>query len=62
MEVYAGFIVGFDNDPPDIFQRQIDFIQKRGIITAMVVLLNAPPFSKQHRRLHNERRIVDQFT
>jgi len=36
MEVYAGFIVGFDNDPPNIFQRQIDFIQKSGIITAMV--------------------------
>ncbi|MRS05579.1 B12-binding domain-containing radical SAM protein, partial [bacterium] len=53
MEVFAGFIVGFDNDPPDIFQRQIDFIQKSGIITAMVGLLNAPRFSKLYRRLHN---------
>jgi radical SAM superfamily enzyme YgiQ (UPF0313 family) len=62
MEVFAGFIVGFDNDPPDIFQRQIDFIQKSGIITAMVGLLNAPRFSKLYRRLHNEGRIIDQFT
>ncbi len=62
MEVYAGFIVGFDNDPPDIFQRQIDFIQKSGIITAMVGLLNAPRFSKLYRRLNNEGRIIDQFT
>jgi radical SAM superfamily enzyme YgiQ (UPF0313 family) len=62
MEVYAGFIVGFDNDPPDIFQRQIDFIQKSGIITAMVGLLNAPRFSKLYKRLHNEGRIIDQFT
>src|SRR5690606_8299724 len=54
MEVFAGFIVGFDNDPPDIFQRQIDFIQKSGIITAMVGLLNAPRFSKLYRRLHTE--------
>jgi radical SAM superfamily enzyme YgiQ (UPF0313 family) len=62
MEVYAGFIVGFDNDPPNIFQRQIDFIQKSGIITAMVGLLNAPRLSKLYRRLQNEGRIVDKFT
>jgi radical SAM superfamily enzyme YgiQ (UPF0313 family) len=62
MEVYAGFIVGFDNDPPNIFQRQIDFIQKSGIITAMVGLLNAPRLSKLYRRLENEGRITEKFT
>jgi radical SAM superfamily enzyme YgiQ (UPF0313 family) len=62
MEVYAGFIVGFDNDPPNIFQRQIDFIQKSNIITAMVGLLNAPRLSKLYRRLSEEGRIVDKFT
>lgn len=62
MEVFGGFIVGFDNDPPDIFQRQIDFIQKSGIITAMVGILNAPRLSKLYQRLHNEGRITDQFT
>ena len=35
IEVTAGFIVGFDNDPPNIFQRQVDFIQRSGIITAI---------------------------
>jgi hypothetical protein len=39
--VQAGFIVGFDGDTPSIFQRQIDFIQKSGIVTAMVGLLSA---------------------
>lgn len=62
MEVCAGFIVGFDNDPPDIFQRQIDFIQKSGIITAMVGLLNAPRLSKLYERLHREGRIIEQFS
>jgi hypothetical protein len=50
-----------DNDPPTIFQRQIDFIQKSGIITAMVGLLNAPRLSKLYRRLQKEGRISDKF-
>ena len=62
MEVCGGFIVGFDNDPPNIFQRQIEFIQKSGIITAMVGLLNAPRLSRLYRRLQKEGRISDQFT
>lgn len=59
MEVTAGFIVGFDNDPPNIFQRQVDFIQRSGIVTAMVGLLNAPRLSKLYRRLQTEGRITD---
>lgn len=62
MEVFGGFIVGFDNDPPNIFQRQIDFIQNSGIITAMVGLLNAPKLSKLYRRLENEGRIIEKFS
>jgi radical SAM superfamily enzyme YgiQ (UPF0313 family) len=62
IEVMAGFIVGFDNDPPNIFQQQIDFIQKSGIITAMVGLLNAPRLSKLYRRLLEEGRIDGKFT
>jgi radical SAM superfamily enzyme YgiQ (UPF0313 family) len=41
IEVTAGFIVGFDNDSPSVFQQMIEFIQNSGIITAMVGLLNA---------------------
>ncbi|MBW6500807.1 MAG: B12-binding domain-containing radical SAM protein [Bacteroidales bacterium] len=62
IEVMAGFIVGFDNDPPNIFQRQIDFIQKSGIITAMVGLLNAPRLSKLYKRLKEEGRLTTKFT
>jgi radical SAM superfamily enzyme YgiQ (UPF0313 family) len=62
LEVFGGFIVGFDNDPPNIFQRQIDFIQKSGIITAMVGLLNAPKLSRLYSRLQKEGRIIDDFT
>jgi len=62
MEVYAGFIVGFDNDTPGIFQRQVEFIQESGIITAMVGLLNAPKLSRLYKRLNNEGRISGQFS
>lgn len=62
MQVSAGFIVGFDSDTASIFQRQIDFIQQSGIITAMVGLLNAPRNTKLYRRLHAENRILPTFT
>jgi len=62
MEVTAGFIVGFDHDPVNIFIRMTDFIQRSGIITAMVGLLNAPRLSKLYSRLEHEGRIISSFT
>lgn len=58
MEVMAGFIVGFDNDPQDIFERQIDFIQKSAIPLAMVGLLNALPGTQLWSRLEREGRLL----
>jgi radical SAM superfamily enzyme YgiQ (UPF0313 family) len=58
LEVQAGFIVGFDSDTPSIFQRQIDFIQKSGIVTAMVGLLTALPRTKLYKRLSDANRIL----
>jgi len=59
LQVTGGFIVGFDNDTPSIFQRQIDFIQKSGIVTAMVGLLNAPPGTRLYERMKKEGRLID---
>lgn len=61
LEVQGGFIVGFDNDPLSIFKSQINFIQKSGIVTAMVGLLNAPPGTRLYQRLKKENRIIDNF-
>jgi radical SAM superfamily enzyme YgiQ (UPF0313 family) len=58
LEVQGGFIVGFDSDTQSIFQRQIDFIQKSGIVTAMVGLLQAPPGTKLYERLKQENRLL----
>jgi radical SAM superfamily enzyme YgiQ (UPF0313 family) len=57
-EVMGGFIVGFDNDSPAIFKTQINFIQKSGIVTAMVGLLNAPQGTQLYQRLKGENRLV----
>ncbi|MGE5330087.1 MAG: B12-binding domain-containing radical SAM protein [Deltaproteobacteria bacterium] len=58
MEVSGGFILGFDNDPKNIFDLQINFIQKAGIPMAMVGLLNALPNTKLYKRLKSEGRII----
>ena len=62
LQVRGGFIVGFDNDRPSIFQRQIDFIQKSGVVTAMVGLLQAPPGTRLYERLKREGRLLDRLS
>ncbi len=58
LRVSGGFIIGFDNDSNDIFEQQIQFIQKSGIVTAMVGLLNAPVGSSLFKRLKKEKRLL----
>lgn len=58
LEVMGGFIVGFDSDRPDIFQRQFEFIQNAGVVTAMVGMLQAIPRSRLYRRLAGEGRLL----
>jgi len=60
--VSGGFIVGFDNDTPAIFERMIEFIQKSGIVSAMVGLLNAPRGTKLYQRLVKENRLLKEAT
>jgi radical SAM superfamily enzyme YgiQ (UPF0313 family) len=62
MEVMAGFIVGFDNDPDDIFERQIEFIRESAIPLAMVGLLTALPDTQLWRRLDREGRLLVEST
>jgi hypothetical protein len=54
----AGFIVGFDSDPEDVFERQVEFIQESAIRIAMVGLLQALLCKQLYRRLESEGRLV----
>jgi radical SAM superfamily enzyme YgiQ (UPF0313 family) len=57
LQVQGGFIIGFDNDTPSIFKQQIEFIQKSGIVTAMIGLLQAPIGTRLYERLAREGRL-----
>ncbi|MFO8235478.1 MAG: DUF4070 domain-containing protein, partial [Bacteroidales bacterium] len=62
IQVSGGFIVGFDSDTPGVFQRQIDFIQKSGIVSAMVGLLNAPKNTRLYEQMEEENRLTTEAT
>ena len=54
----GGFILGFDTDKEDVFDRLVDFIQQSAIPIAMVGLLQAMPGTQLFRRLWSEGRIL----
>lgn len=62
LRVRGGFIVGFDSDSPEIFERQVRFIQESRIVTAMVGMLNAPNGSRLYERLKKEGRLGKDIT
>ncbi|MGA2865299.1 MAG: DUF4070 domain-containing protein [Verrucomicrobiota bacterium] len=62
LEVMGGFIVGFDHDRQDIFKRQFEFIQRSGVATAMVGLLQALPQTRLYHRLRREGRLESNST
>lgn len=58
MQVMGGFIVGFDSDDEHIFENQLVFIQKAGVVTAVVGILGALPKTKLWYRLKAEGRLI----
>jgi radical SAM superfamily enzyme YgiQ (UPF0313 family) len=58
IEVTGGFIIGFDDDPPDVSDRQIKFTEELAIPVAMMGLLTALPKTGLSRRLEREGRLI----
>jgi len=59
IDVLAGFIVGFDTDTLETFERQRRFILESGIQAAMVGLLTALPRTPLYERLKREGRLIE---
>jgi len=57
--VTGGFIVGFDADTEDIFDRQVDFIERSAIVCAMTGFLEALPTTPLYERLERQGRLIE---
>ena len=57
IQIYGGFIVGFDEDEPDTFLHQYNFIMDSGIQVAQISPLFAVPKTPLYNRLKAEGRI-----
>lgn len=57
LEVYAGMIVGFDQDDETVFDRQFEFLREARIIGAMAGMLSAIPKTPLYDRLAAEGRL-----
>ncbi len=57
LDVWGGFVLGFDHDGPDIFDRMIDFVQRAGVPYATVGMLMALPHTPLYKRLEREGRL-----
>ena len=60
--VFGGFIVGFDGDTPDIFDRQLEFINAAAIPNALIGQLGALPGTPLSARLEREGRLHGSLT
>jgi len=60
LETWGGFVIGFDNDGPGIFDAMIDFVQRAGVAYATVNLLTALPHTPLHERLTREGRLREE--
>jgi radical SAM superfamily enzyme YgiQ (UPF0313 family) len=58
IDVLGGFIVGFDTDTTEAFERQRRFVMASGIQAAMIGLLTALPRTPLYERLRREGRLL----
>ncbi len=57
IEVFAGFILGGDEDTPSTVDRIVEFVKRTRIFTAMTGMLTPVPFTPLYERLKREGRL-----
>jgi radical SAM superfamily enzyme YgiQ (UPF0313 family) len=57
LEVWCGMVLGFDQDTPDVFDAQLNFVRQARIVTVMLSMLSAIPKTALHARLAAEGRL-----
>ncbi|RMG43325.1 MAG: DUF4070 domain-containing protein [Acidobacteria bacterium] len=57
LDVWGGYILGFDSDGPGIFERMIRFVQESAVPYSMVGILGALPNTPLYERLKKEGRL-----
>ena len=60
VNVMAGFIVGFNSDPANIYDLQIDLIRRLPVPMAMIARLEAAPGTPLYARMEAEGRLVSE--
>ena len=56
--VVGGFILGLDNDTPEVFQNQIDFINESGMVLVSINLLKAPIGTELYDKMKEQGRLI----
>ena len=59
LQVQGGFILGFDSNSASTPRRLLEFVQKSGITTAMVGLLQALPGTRLYQRMKAAGRLLE---
>jgi len=59
IQINASFVVGFDHDTEDEFDRIFNFSVEHNLPNVNLHLLNAPPGTETHKKLLAEGRIID---
>jgi radical SAM superfamily enzyme YgiQ (UPF0313 family) len=58
--IWASFVLGLDEDEPDVFDRTLEFALRSGVLMALFAILTPYPGTPLHERLRREGRLLEE--